>query len=54
MSRKKSRSNTPQLFYRSKLVKLADKICNLRNIITAPPEGWSTERKQNILNGLQK
>ena len=30
---------------RAKLVKLADKICNLRDIMTAPPVGWSTQRK---------
>lgn len=31
---------------RAKLVKLADKICNLRDILAAPPVGWSTERKE--------
>lgn len=30
---------------RAKLVKLADKICNLRDIETAPPMGWSAQRK---------
>lgn len=29
----------------AKLVKLADKICNLRDIIASPPAGWSVERK---------
>lgn len=29
----------------AKLVKLADKICNLRDIIAAPPAGWSLERR---------
>lgn len=28
----------------AKLVKLADKICNLRDLIAAPPADWSTER----------
>ncbi len=28
-----------------KLVKLADKICNLRDILASPPADWSTERK---------
>lgn len=27
-------------------VKLADKICNLRSMIAAPPNGWSTERQR--------
>jgi GTP diphosphokinase / guanosine-3',5'-bis(diphosphate) 3'-diphosphatase len=30
---------------RAKLVKLADKICNLRDIATAPPADWSAQRK---------
>jgi guanosine-3',5'-bis(diphosphate) 3'-pyrophosphohydrolase len=30
---------------RAKLVKLADKICNLRDIASAPPADWSAERK---------
>ena len=30
----------------AKLVKLADKICNLRDIATSPPAGWSLERQQ--------
>lgn len=30
----------------AKLVKLADKICNLRDLLTSPPAGWSAERKQ--------
>jgi guanosine-3',5'-bis(diphosphate) 3'-pyrophosphohydrolase len=30
----------------AKLVKLADKICNLRDILASPPAGWSAERKQ--------
>ncbi len=31
---------------RAKLVKLADKICNLRDIVNSPPANWSLERKQ--------
>lgn len=31
---------------RAKLVKLADKICNLRDIASSPPADWSLERKQ--------
>ena len=34
-----------RLSRRAKLVKLADKTCNLRDIISAPPKGWSEERK---------
>ncbi len=31
---------------RARIVKLADKICNLRDIVEAPPARWSLERKQ--------
>lgn len=31
---------------RAKLVKLADKICNVRDIVTSPPADWPLERKQ--------
>lgn len=44
----------------AKLVKLADKICNLRDIATSPPAGWSVERKQayfdwakSVIDGLR-
>jgi guanosine-3',5'-bis(diphosphate) 3'-pyrophosphohydrolase len=32
---------------RAKLVKLADKICNLRDIAATPPAGWSVERRRD-------
>lgn len=32
--------------HQAKLVKLADKICNLRDIATSPPEGWDLARKR--------
>lgn len=44
----------------AKLVKLADKICNLRDILSSPPADWSRDRKQkyfewasNVLAGLR-
>ncbi|KPK19783.1 MAG: phosphohydrolase [Betaproteobacteria bacterium SG8_41] len=30
----------------ARLVKLADKICNLRDVAARPPAGWSLERRQ--------
>jgi guanosine-3',5'-bis(diphosphate) 3'-pyrophosphohydrolase len=33
----------------AKLVKLADKICNLRDLAGSPPADWSVERKQEYL-----
>ncbi len=34
------------LSQQAKLVKLADKICNLRDITNSPPANWSLERKR--------
>jgi len=33
------------LSHPAKLVKLADKICNLRDLLNAPPADWTAERK---------
>jgi guanosine-3',5'-bis(diphosphate) 3'-pyrophosphohydrolase len=35
---------------RARLVKLADKISNLRDILGKPPAGWSTARKQQYFD----
>jgi guanosine-3',5'-bis(diphosphate) 3'-pyrophosphohydrolase len=35
---------------RAKLVKLADKICNLRDIASSPPTDWSEVRKQEYFD----
>lgn len=35
---------------RAKLVKLADKICNLRDIVSSPPADWSATRKQEYFD----
>jgi guanosine-3',5'-bis(diphosphate) 3'-pyrophosphohydrolase len=35
---------------KAKLVKLADKICNLRDIASFPPAGWPLERKQGYFD----
>lgn len=34
----------------AKLVKLADKICNVRDLITHPPAGWPLERKREYFD----
>jgi methylenetetrahydrofolate reductase (NADPH) len=41
--------HAPALSQRAKLVKLADKICNVRDIAHAPPRGWSRERRVEYL-----
>ena len=35
---------------RAKLVKLADKICNLRDMGAHPPQGWSIERRRKYFD----
>lgn len=37
--------HAPHISPKAKLVKLADKICNLRDIAASPPSDWSRERK---------
>ena len=38
----------------AKLVKLADKICNLRDILKTPPSDWSVDRKQTYFDWAAK
>lgn len=52
--------HAPQLSDEAKLVKLADKICNLRDVLASPPAGWSRDRKReyfewakNVIDGLR-
>jgi GTP diphosphokinase / guanosine-3',5'-bis(diphosphate) 3'-diphosphatase len=33
----------------AKLVKIADKICNVRDVVDSPPVGWSYERRRNYV-----
>lgn len=35
---------------RARAVKIADKICNLRDILGSPPAGWSLQRKQKYFD----
>jgi len=37
--------HAPSISPRAKLVKLADKICNLRDIVATPPADWTETRK---------
>ena len=39
---------------RAKLVKLADKISNLSDIITSPPAGWSLQRKREYFDWAKR
>lgn len=38
--------HAPHISRRAKLVKLADKICNLRDMANSPPARWGLKRKQ--------
>ena len=42
--------NAARISGRAKLVKLADKICNLRDLVSSPPAGWSLERKREYFD----
>jgi GTP diphosphokinase / guanosine-3',5'-bis(diphosphate) 3'-diphosphatase len=46
--------HAPQLSRQAKTVKLADKICNLRDTLTQPPVGWGLARCLNISSGPKK
>ena len=35
--------------YGAKLIKLADKSCNIRDLVTRPPEEWPVERRRDYL-----
>lgn len=52
--------HAPHLSHPAKLVKLADKISNLRDILASPPADWSNERKlqyfewaSHVVDGLR-
>jgi guanosine-3',5'-bis(diphosphate) 3'-pyrophosphohydrolase len=46
--------NAPHKTPKAKLLKLADKISNVREIVSAPPKDWSLERKQEYLLWTEK
>ena len=52
--------HSPHLSTKARAVKLADKICNLRDVINSPPSHWSLERRQEyfawskrVIDGLR-
>lgn len=44
----------PHKSYGAKLIKLADKSCNVRNLVTMPPKNWSLKRRQEYLLWTEK
>jgi len=41
--------HAPELSYEAKIIKLADKLVNCRDILNAPPEDWPLERRQDYI-----
>ncbi len=42
--------HAPQLSERAKLIKLADKICNIHDKIHSPPKNWSLKKRKSYLD----
>lgn len=40
----------PGLSRRARLIKLGDKICNVRDVLSAPPAGWDEARRREYLD----
>ena len=52
--------HAPHISHEAKLVKLADKICNLRDVAERPPAGWDLQRRREyfewakqVIDGLR-
>ena len=45
--------HAPTLSRRARVLKLADKTCNLRDIVHDPPVGWSLKRKQEYFDSAK-
>jgi guanosine-3',5'-bis(diphosphate) 3'-pyrophosphohydrolase len=46
--------HAPHASREAALVKLADKTCNLRDVASSPPEGWSLERRREYFDWARK
>ena len=46
--------HAPHLSRGAKLVKLADKICNLRDVAASPPPAWSLRRRRQYFDWARK
>ncbi|HXW13363.1 MAG TPA: HD domain-containing protein [Terriglobia bacterium] len=46
--------NAPRMSVRGQVIKLADKISNLRSLLASPPTTWSTERKHDYIAWAQE
>ncbi|HXM36795.1 MAG TPA: HD domain-containing protein [Pyrinomonadaceae bacterium] len=46
--------HAPHISTRAKLIKLGDKICNIRDISQSPPADWSIERRREYLDWTEQ
>lgn len=46
--------NTAKKSPRAKLLKLADKLCNIQDLVHSPPSNWSLKRRQEYLSWSEK
>lgn len=46
--------HAPHISFGAKLIKLSDKSCNIRNMITMPPADWPLKRRQEYLLWSEK
>ncbi len=46
--------NAPMLSARARQLKIADKICNIRDITQYPPAEWSLERRREYLTWAEQ
>jgi len=46
--------HAPHISFGAKLIKLSDKSCNIRNLITMPPKNWSLKRRHDYLIWAEK
>jgi len=46
--------HAPDLSHAAKLVKLADKICNLRDVANNPPADWTLERRRDYFDWARR
>jgi guanosine-3',5'-bis(diphosphate) 3'-pyrophosphohydrolase len=46
--------HSPRLSGRAKLIKIADKACNVRDVTHSPPRGWDEERRREYLEWARR
>lgn len=52
--KKEQIAHTVTMTNRAKLIKLADKTCNVRDVAHSPPEDWDLKRRKEYLNWANK